>query len=366
MVLASPDFIRERGLTDIAWIQGMGWATEPSFLGDRDLATAPALSAAAGRAFADAGVTEPATAFDLVEITDATPYSELLAYDALSLCSRQDWQSRPTAGEFSRGGRLPVNLSGGVLTWNPVFCTGLIRIAEVANQVRGRAGAHHMAGVRRGLAQAGSGFAMQYQAAIVLAKGGPAMTTERVGIIGIGQSEFRSRRDDASYPELVREGVVLSDGRCEAGTRCHPSRGLFAVARCDGGNRQCRAARCRCRGRAGTSRSCASTPADATGISSVAAAYYHVASGMFDVVHDRRSRQDRRVRRFANGAEQDLGSQLRTRTAAWHDQHAGHVGGALHAAIRHDRAGHGAGHGEEPPPRGTESQGASAQDRHDR
>lgn len=170
MVLAAPDFIRERGLADVAWIHGMGWATEPSFLGDRNLATAPALFAAASRAFADAGVTDPAAGFDLAEITDATPYSELLAYDALSLCPRQDWPARLAAGDFSRGGRLPVNLSGGVLTWNPVFCTGMIRIAEVANQIRGRAGAHQAANVRRGLAQAGSGFAMQYQAAIVLGK----------------------------------------------------------------------------------------------------------------------------------------------------------------------------------------------------
>jgi len=34
------------------------------------------------------------------------------------------------------------------------------------------------------------------------------MSDDRVGIIGIGQSEFCSRRDDASYPDLVREGVV--------------------------------------------------------------------------------------------------------------------------------------------------------------
>ena len=33
------------------------------------------------------------------------------------------------------------------------------------------------------------------------------MSGERVGIIGIGQSNFRSRRDDASYPDLVREAV---------------------------------------------------------------------------------------------------------------------------------------------------------------
>ena len=36
------------------------------------------------------------------------------------------------------------------------------------------------------------------------------MSTDRVGIIGIGQSRFTARRDDASYPDLVREAVVLA------------------------------------------------------------------------------------------------------------------------------------------------------------
>ncbi|HEX4172739.1 MAG TPA: hypothetical protein VHY82_09700 [Acetobacteraceae bacterium] len=170
MVLAAPDFIAERGLRDVAWLQGMGWATEPSFLGDRDLASAPALAAAARQAYATAGITDPASAFDLAEVTDATPYAELLACEALSLCPRADWQAHAADGSFARGGRLPINLSGGVLTWNPVFCTGLIRVAEVANQIRGRAGAHQLPNARRGLAHAGSGFAMQYQAAMVLGR----------------------------------------------------------------------------------------------------------------------------------------------------------------------------------------------------
>jgi acetyl-CoA C-acetyltransferase len=170
MVLAAPNFIAERGLRNVAWLQGMGWATEPSFLGDRELTLAPALTAAARQAYAAAGITDPASAFDLAEVTDATPYAELLAYEALSLCPREAWQTRATDGSFARSGLLPVNLSGGVLTWNPVFCTGLIRIAEVANQIRGRAGLHQLADVRRGLAQAGSGFAMQYQAAVVLGR----------------------------------------------------------------------------------------------------------------------------------------------------------------------------------------------------
>ena len=36
------------------------------------------------------------------------------------------------------------------------------------------------------------------------------MKETRVGIIGIGQSEFKPRRDDANYTELVREGVTLA------------------------------------------------------------------------------------------------------------------------------------------------------------
>ncbi|MFL5251333.1 MAG: hypothetical protein ACJ8AI_00260 [Rhodopila sp.] len=43
------------------------------------------------------------------------------------------------------------------------------------------------------------------------------MSTECVGIIGIGQPEFRSRRDDAGYPDLVREGVAraLKDAKLD-------------------------------------------------------------------------------------------------------------------------------------------------------
>ncbi len=170
MVLASPEFIAERGRAEVAWVHGVGWATEPSFLGDRDLATAPALQAAAEQAYAEAGITDPVTQFDVAEITDATGYSELLAYEALGLCARKEWAARVGDGTFARGGRLPVNLSGGVQTFNPVFCTGLIRVAEIANQVRGRAGARQQDNARNGLAQAGSGFAMQYQAAVVFGR----------------------------------------------------------------------------------------------------------------------------------------------------------------------------------------------------
>ena len=167
MVLVGADFAAERGIQRPAWLRGMGWATEAAFLGDRDLSKAPALKEAAHQAYVEADILDP-TVFDLAEITDATGYSELIAYDALGFCPRDQIAARMAEQWFARDGKLPVNLSGGVVTFNPVFCTGLIRIAEVANQIRGRAGPHQLEGARLGLAHAGSGFAMQYQSVVIL------------------------------------------------------------------------------------------------------------------------------------------------------------------------------------------------------
>lgn len=170
LVLSSEAFAGERS-RPIAMVSGMGWATEPAFLGDRDLAQAPALAAAAGQAYGEAGITDPMAAFDVAEIADATPYQELLAYEGLGLAQRANWESRVADGTFGAGGKLPVNLSGGALTLNPVYCTGMIRIAEIALQVLGRAGSHQCAGVKTGLAHAASGDAMQYNTVVVLRRG---------------------------------------------------------------------------------------------------------------------------------------------------------------------------------------------------
>jgi hypothetical protein len=43
-----------------------------------------------------------------------------------------------------------------------------VRIAEAANQVRGRAGTHQLATARRAVAHAASGPAMHYNAVVVM------------------------------------------------------------------------------------------------------------------------------------------------------------------------------------------------------
>ena len=170
VVLGSDAFVAERGIGQPAWIHGMGWATEPGFLGDRDLAELPSLRSAAQQAYGAAGITQAESAFDVAEVADASPYQQLLALEALGLCQADAWQASIGRGDFRSGGRLPVNPSGGALSFNPVFCAGLMRIAEAGNQVRGQAGRHQVADVTKALAHGASGFAMQYNTVVVFGR----------------------------------------------------------------------------------------------------------------------------------------------------------------------------------------------------
>lgn len=168
MVLACDEWIDARSHEDVAWVRGLGWATEAAWLGDRDLSQLPSLKSAAAQAYREAGVDRQAAAFDVAEVADATPYQQFLALEGLGLCPRDRWVTSTAAGEFSVMGTMPVNLSGGALTFNPLFCAGLMRINEASNQVRGRAGAHQRKDVRTAVAHGASGHAMQYNTVVVL------------------------------------------------------------------------------------------------------------------------------------------------------------------------------------------------------
>lgn len=86
----------------------MGWATEPSFLGDRDLAQAPALEAAAQQAYGEAGITTPMDEFDVAEVADATSYQELLAYEGLAHAASGDAMQYNTVVVLRRGEPKPA------------------------------------------------------------------------------------------------------------------------------------------------------------------------------------------------------------------------------------------------------------------
>jgi acetyl-CoA acetyltransferase len=89
---------------------------------------------------------------DLVECQDTDAASELIAYSDLGLCPAGHEADLLRSGATARGGRIPVNVSGGLLSkGEPLGASGLGQVHELVTQLRGRAGARQVDGARTGL-----------------------------------------------------------------------------------------------------------------------------------------------------------------------------------------------------------------------
>jgi acetyl-CoA acetyltransferase len=90
---------------------------------------------------------------DLVELHDCFATAELLHYENLGLCREGDAGRAVDEGWFEHGGRLPVNVSGGLLSkGHPLGATGVANIHEIVTQLRGDAGARQVPNAKVGLA----------------------------------------------------------------------------------------------------------------------------------------------------------------------------------------------------------------------
>jgi acetyl-CoA acyltransferase len=90
---------------------------------------------------------------DLVELHDCFATAELLHYENLGLCAEGEAGRAVDEGWFEHGGRLPVNVSGGLLSkGHPLGATGVANIYEVVTHLRGAAGARQVPDARVGLA----------------------------------------------------------------------------------------------------------------------------------------------------------------------------------------------------------------------
>lgn len=157
-----------------AWIAGVGNCAETYFMGDRmgphavhDHADADALADAIARAYRMAGIRDPRRDVDVAELYAPFSNIELHAIEAAGFCEKGQAGPRLEKGEFHFGSSLPVNPSGGVLCANPISVTAMVRVAEAALQVRGRAGERQVDGARTALAT-GIGGDHQFYGAMVL------------------------------------------------------------------------------------------------------------------------------------------------------------------------------------------------------
>jgi len=96
----------------------------------------------------------------VIEIHDATASAELEAYEHLGLAPKGEGNRLIVEGRTELGGTLPVNTGGGLLArGHPVGATGVLQIAELVEQLRGRADGRQVDPVPRlALAHNAGGF----------------------------------------------------------------------------------------------------------------------------------------------------------------------------------------------------------------
>jgi acetyl-CoA acyltransferase len=88
----------------------------------------------------------------LVELHDCFATAEIVHYENLGLCADGEGGRLIDSGETALGGRVPVNVSGGLLSkGHPLGATGIANIYEVAAHLRGEAGGRQVQGARIGL-----------------------------------------------------------------------------------------------------------------------------------------------------------------------------------------------------------------------
>ena len=89
---------------------------------------------------------------DLVELHDCFATAEILHYENLGLCGDGEAGKLIDDGDVALGGRIPVNVSGGLLSkGHPLGATGIANIYEVSTHLRGEAGARQVEGAKIGL-----------------------------------------------------------------------------------------------------------------------------------------------------------------------------------------------------------------------
>ncbi|MEU4691654.1 thiolase domain-containing protein [Actinoplanes sp. NPDC023714] len=147
----------DRSDRQVAWIRATAMRTEPTFYSGKDHVNPRAGAEAARALWEAAGITDPLNEVDVAEIYVPFSWFEPMWLENLGFAGPGRGWKLTESGETGIGGRLPVNPSGGVLCSNPIGASGLLRFAEAAMQVMGRAGEHQVEGAATALGHAYGG-----------------------------------------------------------------------------------------------------------------------------------------------------------------------------------------------------------------
>ena len=96
---------------------------------------------------------------DVAEVHDATAMGEIVNAESLMLAPFGEGGPAAERGDFTLGGRIPINPSGGLESkGHPIGATGLGQIHELVTQLRGEAGQRQVEGARLAIHENGGGL----------------------------------------------------------------------------------------------------------------------------------------------------------------------------------------------------------------
>ena len=160
---------KARKMTDKpVWVAGLGLASSPMSLAGRNgsMTSFEVTRNAAKSAYQMARVNP--SDVDVAEVHDSFSITELLNYEDLGLTRPGMGPRLLRDGETELGGRIPVNIDGGLISkGHPVGATGASQIASLVQQLRREAGDLQVDGAKIGLAQNIGGIGM-YAAVSIL------------------------------------------------------------------------------------------------------------------------------------------------------------------------------------------------------
>jgi acetyl-CoA C-acetyltransferase len=149
-----------------AWFAATSVKSELGQFPGRDATRPQAGVECAHDVYKRAGITNPREQIDVAELYVPFSWYEPMWLEGHDIAGPGEGWKMVDSGETDITGNFPVNPSGGVLSSNPIGASGMLRLAEAANQVRGQAGEHQVPGAKTALGQAYGGNAQYFAMAV--------------------------------------------------------------------------------------------------------------------------------------------------------------------------------------------------------
>ncbi len=133
------------------WIAGLGLATDTMRMGDRKSLTSILSSREAAKAAYKMAGVGPSD-IHVATVHDCFTIAEIVAYEDLGFCEKGDGGNLIQARETYVGGKIPVNVDGGLKSkGHPLGATGISMALEITKQLRGEAGGRQVKNAGIGL-----------------------------------------------------------------------------------------------------------------------------------------------------------------------------------------------------------------------